>query len=226
MMLTIFQKARTVVAWLGEADKASNLSPWTTRKHVVLLCLFEHAWFQRTWIRQEVFAARKLTMQHSHRCIDFHELMKHAMRLGLVSNVLSSWISSLQNIYQSTALNCNGSLTLHFHNVLREDSLFGCTNNRDRIYGALGMVEGLKTGADAPRPERLPFPIDHTNKIAEVYSDVTRYPIEQTGSLNCLHLFGPRKHSRAFLPVLSTGRNTTIAIQLFGSSTEGLGWRA
>jgi hypothetical protein len=194
MMLTIFQKAQKVVAWLGEPESASirKVSPWNIQSPGPLTCLFEHAWFQRTWIRQEVFAARKLIMQHGHHRIDFEEVMELAdelQRLGGLSGMLGSRINSLQRTYHSGALGQTGmGLTFQFYDVLREGPFFGCTDNRDRVYGVLGMVEGLRNRGN----QLQPFPVDYTKTTAEVYGDVTRYLIHEIGSLDCLHLFGTR----------------------------------
>lgn len=87
-MLAIYQKAQTVIAWLGESDSDSLLafacmSRLTALEEEIssnkfhqpacfdrlraisisLTCLFGRPWLSRTWVRQEIYGARQLIVQ-------------------------------------------------------------------------------------------------------------------------------------------------------------------
>jgi hypothetical protein len=96
-MLSIYKKARSVTAWLGEPDTGSLLasaccqnltklqkavSTTTKRtKHaatclgqlrancLAILSLYDRPWLRRTWIRQEIYGARKIVVQCGSRQI-------------------------------------------------------------------------------------------------------------------------------------------------------------
>ena len=75
-MFLIYQKATRVIAWLGPAQEdlinvtaAASPDPWPQNKLDVwsilrgISYLYTRPWFQRIWVQQEIFAARKFTLQ-------------------------------------------------------------------------------------------------------------------------------------------------------------------
>jgi hypothetical protein len=74
-MLTIYQKATKVVAWLGpaadgvkDALTATALTDYGGGQNLEKICagllhLYTRSWFMRMWVQQEIFAARKLRLQ-------------------------------------------------------------------------------------------------------------------------------------------------------------------
>ena len=87
-MLGVYQKAWRVVAWLGGNGNTSNLT--TSRFGSSQICdangvdkqIYWHSWLQRTWVRQEVFAARNLYVQYGHKEIPWPDYIQgfHAAR--------------------------------------------------------------------------------------------------------------------------------------------------
>ena len=113
VMLSIFQKAEDVQAWLGPStaeiafmfDVVENfhrhqehLSTLKNHGHdcVDKLVIVEHglrdifsrAWFRRTWIRQEVFGARQITALCGTHCRPWHLLSKMWNYLHIVQEKL------------------------------------------------------------------------------------------------------------------------------------------
>lgn len=244
IMLRIFEKADLVVAWLGkpclstgrlfEAMKLANdencnfLSREAESRQldetqieaiqeikVGLKAHLASAWFLRTWVRQEVYAAKKLTIQIGPYKIAFETFLQKLRRLQFImcgepensepDVPTPPTLQVYQVDYQHRGTDRHDfereaelpSYIRHWIEVLRSGSLFQVSDQRDRIYGALGLVTSLsvKFFARLPaNPESLAaaYPIDYKKSISEVYQDVTKFLINTSQTLEILDIFRDR----------------------------------
>jgi len=239
-MLRIFEKAEIVVAWLGRPCPASGrlfhaLQLVSDKNHQILahehdqislkvvedisFALKTHLtspWFVRTWIRQEVFAAKKLVIQFGPYQLDFGSFFDKIQWLRLLCNssltpdpsiTMPPTLHVYQKDYQHRGTDRHGfevqttlpSYVQHWIDILRSGYLFKVTNERDRIYGTLGLLTSVsvKFFARLPAdPEILAtsFPIDYKKQVPEVYQDVTKFLINTSKTLEILDIFGDRRH--------------------------------
>ncbi|KAH9213389.1 hypothetical protein DL95DRAFT_390522, partial [Leptodontidium sp. 2 PMI_412] len=195
-MLRIFEKADAVTAWLGqlcsssgrlfEAIQAVSNKSTQLLTHELRSCPRENidslisalnthlasAWFTRTWVRQEVFAARKMDVQFGLYRLDFEAFLVKTKTLVLI---LTSThfptpqiiLPSTLHVYEGEYQHCGTdrinfepktkltSYTQHLIEVLRSGSLFNVSDERDRVYGALGLLTGPSTKFFARLPANL-----------------------------------------------------------------------
>ena len=83
----------------------------------------------------------------------------------------------------------------YFMKTVIEGKDFGVSDNRDRIYALLGIINESPTRSylDEERQiQRLtPLPIDYGKSLSMVYQDVVKYLINTSGALHCLEV---RRH--------------------------------
>ncbi|KAI2611828.1 heterokaryon incompatibility protein-domain-containing protein [Hypoxylon sp. NC1633] len=228
-MFSIYTKACRVVAWNPGWTKQTcstllmvlaNIS--TGQKHSddclarlktlgqFLMGTCKPPLFNRTWVRQEVFAARDLVMQLGDLAIPWadYERIKDffASTRGPVDTTFESscpdftdalYLKSPFNAimtlvqpdyrYDHKARNGRNQAVLNapvsLLDALIFSSSFGVTDPRDLVYGILGFttVPVSQGGTSTPT-----LKVDYSRSLSEVYQDVVRYEIERTGSLGIL----------------------------------------
>lgn len=234
-MLRIFEKADRVVAWLGRplptsakffeavALVISTSSGDSPQKHqngcaaalrnVVIAASenLESAWFKRTWIRQEVYAAKKLVLQMGHLQSDFMDIISGLIQLqialasfdALEDHIrIPATLETYQNEYQhfgsdGSSFAPKGTRPTYVQYWLKTISAglrFDVTDERDRIYGALGLLTSRTVRFFAEVPEELEkmvqaFPIDYRKSLSRVHEDVTKFLINTTKTLEILDNF-------------------------------------
>ncbi|OAP55485.1 hypothetical protein AYL99_10458 [Fonsecaea erecta] len=229
-MLRIFEKAHKVVAWIGlpapesgrtfavlrlmsdSADRNST-SNHSESCQVDLKTIatdvsahLARAWFTRTWVRQEVFAAKRLFIQAGSNQLDFETFVGGAqLLLQRVPDTTNRWpatLSAYQNEYQHfgsdrgnfQSSNTGRDFVGHWFDVLEKGLLFQVTEPQDRIYGALGLLTSRSIKFFVQVPEELEmqiarFPIDYSKSINQVHQDVVKFLINTTKTLAVLDVF-------------------------------------
>jgi hypothetical protein len=230
-MLAIYKKARSVTAWLGSPDSDSPLAFECARRlsalekdlsehqerehkpscvnqltaiHNALLGLFERPWFGRTWIRQEIYGARQLTVQCGLNSISWKDVMRFATLMSIIRPLVlkASTISqhqSARNQRTQRLLNeaqANAEVPRNgvkqprnISKVLCDSIDFEYTDPRDTFYAALGMcnvetsVNSLTRSND---DQRKAVQVDYQKTLGEVYTDATFYIISRQNSLDDL----------------------------------------
>ena len=230
-MYAIYQKAEQVIAWLGHADAstqpafalmeecfASRRASWPEHgaecRANLRLCLeslrnmLQRSWFRRTWIRQEVFASRKVLLQcGSHQTRLYFDWDLRAYLMGHVSSMSlldpSATLAMDEAWERLEALRrgpIEGYGTAHtLLKTLQTTPNFETSNDRDRVYGLLGMIANLRyapygSAQHANWLDRLgstmqQFPIDYTKSVREVFQDVTHFAAWSDGNLRVLGCF-------------------------------------
>ena len=266
-MLQIYEKASHVVGWLGPPSKASSvlfaalqegaefLPKLQTSQDVTHTEDCHHAfnefkhglsevvtapWCFRTWVRQEVYAAKKVALQRGFLQIDFQQVIDIlSLELDLERTSLrsiqgkfyfttaqdtSARDSGLQRLhgsqnsapsktdrkrttlmtysdeYQHRGTERHGyqspsrrqRLTNHWLSTLFAGSAFDVTDDRDRIYGALGILRSRSTRLYVEDLERFytrNFPINYEKSVSEVYQDVVKFLINVDQNLDVLQIY-------------------------------------
>ncbi|KIW79668.1 hypothetical protein Z517_06282 [Fonsecaea pedrosoi CBS 271.37] len=221
-MLLIFRKAERVIAWIGTmsgpvirtlakviGQPVENVRHWrydpqeikADRVETVKL-LLQRPWFRRTWVRQEVYAARRLDLQVGHHSMLFGNFVDFVKTCREMTPQLDSLSSSrLDAEFQGQA-----SLTTLAFCVFGDNKDFDASDDRDRIYGLIGMLERARTG-DAAGPEGWTdqllqrFPIDYTEGVTAsvVYQRFMSFLMASEDKLKCLETSGTR-YSSANMP--------------------------
>lgn len=228
IMLRIFEKALRVIAWLG---LLRNIGPKLTDYYAesplvekglshTELCyhnlkllgksvglIYTSDWFRRTWVRQEVFAAKELIIQFGHHCVEFQRfrtLNTWLLDLAEEQDKTRSYIPRAPGTAQILAADFGhkgtdrhdykppGSLysySFHWVKILLEGKSFGVTNERDRVYGLVGMLQSRTNRwfvKVPPNIQSLQFPVDYAKSISQIYQDVVKYLINTTRTLDVL----------------------------------------
>jgi hypothetical protein len=177
--------------------------------------------FQRTWIRQEVFAARKLNVICGSYVYSFKRFT------NVLDQILPDQTTGSSKFVNSDdptarALLCYSyfrmdhdkfynisSINLHtvlFHTVLRS-AMYQSTLPQDKVYGVLGMMSEQTKMADNPyEPNEedditngFPAP-DYNKPVSLVYQDFVKHHMNKSRTLNCLSIFHKRALQGTDLP--------------------------
>ena len=255
-MLRIFEKAHRVIAWLGEPQSDTGAlfqgicSTYDSRREGLFRLPLNHDqqcssgcaryitalethlrrdWFQRTWVRQEVFAAEILMIQCGAWTMDFRSFMsgirsRHSVlecELSVDSFFLepkiprlpklAHTIEILENVFQHSGTDrgdfvppsARVRLSSHWLRILNEGTLFEVRDPRDRIYAALGIIQSRATRFNiehVPDVETATFPIDYAKPVSAVYQDVVKHLINTNRNLDILQVFEDRRSRADDLP--------------------------
>lgn len=225
-MLLIFEKAERVVAWLGESgpgmEKLARMISGTgtgaqkkarrkgRSKSAAILskstkaatrALLRRPWFHRTWVRQEVFAAQILRL----RVGRFEMLLEDLDRLATFARIqtpqLRSLVASHYEAQKDNAITSStplSDITSKAYRVLIDNQYFQATDDHDRIFALMGMMDTLSDqdsdAASRKRHELLQaFPIDYRQSVETLYTEFARLLIVGTGSIRSLEVLGYRQ---------------------------------
>ena len=193
-MKNIFSKASTVIVWLGESlavasilgecqkSCGSNVGTLTCLNHrkEAWKSILDYAWFRRTWVRQEVFAAEKLNIRSPYFSTSW-ELFNEALPSLLIRRSWSPFervgvqnLTSLNKLYSSRQL--------ELLDLLKQGKHFQASVPHDHVFSVLGMASTPKRGTKGM------ISVTYDKSYREVCGDVTRYIIETTKSINILRL--------------------------------------
>lgn len=249
MMLTIFQCAKRVVAWIGLqtqwtylalemqrrylADGDQNLEPEYTahqllserrpeclsllkKAYKTLEDLYQRPWFCRTWVRQEVFGAKKLFLQCGRlvqqwdffpsQITQFRALEQALARRNVVIGPFNqAALRFLKTLKSPPHFDIDNiphwskvELTLPWLATLQRGSEFEATDQRDKVYAYVSLIaQAAKLSGGLPVPA---FPIDYTKSVSEIYQDLVTYLIAHDESLLVLQVLETRKDRHTDVP--------------------------
>lgn len=225
-MLRIFQSARQVVVWLGTKSRHSHIAFRASENSLHLLWadsfqgfhenpqdlhkiaqgfieLFDKPWWNRTWVRQEAYAAKTLILQCGDDVVDaktvhrfpwpqLDEALSRSRHIGFSEYQKKCRNRALALLHLHTSRNAGASFELH---ELLEGSLeFEVTDPRDRCYAVLGMANIESAAQRYTEDPGHIFPLDYNKSLSEVYQDVVRYYLHSTKTLDILARYQSYNH--------------------------------
>ncbi|KAJ8105648.1 hypothetical protein ONZ43_g7345 [Nemania bipapillata] len=163
---------------------AIGMPRWTDQRWRGFQALLMRPWFSRLWIVQEVaLSPRDPTIVQGRRLFSWHHLKWVAgwmrrngyIRLSQISSILLNLdcIRRIQDSKHRWPLDALMSVTqIKFH----------ASDQRDKVFGLIGL------SAEGEEPSLLPEPLrpDYVSDTIQVYQKVTRYLLENRGSLAML----------------------------------------
>ena len=214
-MLLIFQKAQEIIVWLGEngqhtraasicLPQSNSLYPFETiikrlcQRHVHfflegLYDLLTRPWHSRLWVKQEVWAARKISVLCGSHSFSWDVLSSFAEQLArdeLPHQLLPKYRNPFLGFARASARDriirashgLNGQILdddMDLINTLYRVSGSQCSDARDRVYGVLGM-----TIADRKSPF---LTVDYTISVSQVFGNIIRYFLERDQNFSVLY---------------------------------------
>ena len=217
-MLNIYRRASNVLVWLGSQILDSNLAiaciqnineyraaVRETRRHTescitrlvamhrALLGLYNRTWTRRTWVRQEIYAARRITVLCGSNESELDWTLFDAGCLllqDIESQLTAQGQLTIQDIQSTTCLARIRELSAgvrpsqsiispgprDFFELLMRSHLFQATNARDFIYSTLGMAGvPTETAGDLRADIDIKIQIDYSKTTPQVYQDAVRF---------------------------------------------------
>jgi hypothetical protein len=234
-MKSIYAKASTVVIWLGESpaiDRISQHCRETCGSEIDILdcpnhleevwrSILEYSWFERTWVRQEVFAAKKLDV-----CSPYFSTSWESFNEALGTVQTSIHASDEKATRNLTALNrlYTAPPSADLASLLTQARGFRVSVPHDHVFSVLGMMYTPKNDASS-------FPVTYEKSYDEICADVTKFIIRNTRNVSILRWCPLQKEkSYAFnWPIVETscqldGRKHVVHLKPNGGSSEFLEW--
>ncbi|KAJ4369142.1 hypothetical protein N0V83_006226 [Neocucurbitaria cava] len=204
LMGYIYSRAKHVAVWLGPDADDSQLAISLLERNVskqriravenpdsaALRSLFKRDYWNRLWVVQEVFLARKKWVFCGTSKLPW-EAYEHASDAfwGHESDVqLRQGPSSFPNVASLIGLGANSLLE-----VLRACRKKLSENPRDKVFGVLGML---------PEETRREIPVNYDQPVKSLYIDVADHIISSTGRLDVIResIYFPLHVSSVGLP--------------------------
>lgn len=171
-------------AWMRSADLEDELDVGDIRE------ILHRPWWKRIWVIQEAVVAEKLVfvigsdtfeLEHLRRSIDRMRTLRVGVEaFGIVVNpeVYSAQDETFRIILHLRDLWRNGRFFIHLHDLMYEFRHLHCTNDRDRVFGFLGLASaGGKNLGIIP---------DYTSSVSSIYIHSARSVIRSSGYLDML----------------------------------------
>jgi hypothetical protein len=160
----------------------------STRGLQLLFRFFTRPWFTRVWILQEIALAKTASIIYGDVMIPWDrivQVLESLRRLKANANIRKVSAAArgqcvhrcrMQTISANHQENEEPAIS-HLEGLLWHTQYFVVTDPRDRLYGLLGMVKGL-------RDEKL-LEIDYSKPVAEVFLDFSVFML-QKGTLSSI----------------------------------------
>lgn len=218
-MREIFMKAETVLVWLGTCSAEMSAALEFVKdefaedvfhirgyvidelcaRHRVLIAkslneLFRKPWFRRLWIRQEVWAARRVSAYCGKTQMPWSGLRN--IHLSAYERVVRTWLRvitpsesqvlrSVTNLpIVASSCSCgNAPSGISLLDAIVSSVDCECWDSRDRIYSLVGMTEAREKVRSGSSSNPRTLTIDYKRSAADVLQDATRYIMLSDG--NC-----------------------------------------
>ncbi|KAH7068688.1 heterokaryon incompatibility protein-domain-containing protein [Paraphoma chrysanthemicola] len=201
LMRSIYSKASTVVVWLGESLAIQNIVrrcygecgmdveilACSTHKEELWQRILDYTWFRRTWVRQEVFAAKKLNICCPYFSTSWELFIDTMLKVETPGPTSSEKavqnLESLNQLYKS-------STRLDLLDLLKQGTGFQASVPHDHVFSVLGMLH-------IPKHDTNLFLVTYDKTYDEICGDITRFIIRKTGDLSILQLC-PLQRNRSY----------------------------
>jgi hypothetical protein len=168
MMGDIYRKAQFVISWLDMSchDAFRNialgkLNHEETHAHMItIITILFNRYFSRLWIAQEFLLAKDIRFMCGDVWIHWKELRSHTDALQVRSPAIAC--SNANYLFISRTYRSQKEPDLV--NVLSHQSIWGCEDSRDQVYGLLGIVHSS---------HKVPE-VDYEKSPEQVYLDTIR----------------------------------------------------
>jgi len=189
-------------------------------------------WFRRTWVRQEVFAARELILRCGSLEINLREVVdwkQEWLQLREQDQELAqtSPLLRILDVGASAGLTATDVLL----RTLEEGTSFAASDPRDLVYGVLGLIGGVDKPKENLWAEQDPaispkiivqikeaiqaFPIDYSSTVSQVYQDVVRFTITQDKNLHSLCRYENQHRRAADIPAWAIDWREEVTTSIF-----------
>ena len=172
--------------------------------------LLEAPWFERTWIIQEAILARRAVIVYGGDSMPFHHfrwvctnIQKYGMfRADFIGGSKPMNALSAMTMFKSIRSNREGGVWLlgrtqdwhcYMTDLLSQTRGFACTDERDKIYGMLGVA----TDVD---PNAVELDPNYDLPVEEVFRRFIVWDIKSSGRLKALSLTSNKSKSIFTLP--------------------------
>lgn len=224
LMFTIFEKASNVICWLGYPEPGEerileHLEYGTSSKGEATIqdaisFVENHAWFRRTWVRQEIHAAR-----HSEFCCGDYEINPDRL-FDMLDSVVAKPARVARILFGYPALPLlwkrletdavpfyarkdiwharREYMKQWLHIALDNAAGFEATLETDRIYALQNLIgDGKRRGIWSASARLFPV-IDYTKSTVRLFEDFTRLMLfgkdQDHLNLDVLNVLEPRHH--------------------------------
>lgn len=225
-IFSIYRKASQVDVWLGASGRATGQAmKFLCSATRSLMChvqehrgdidilvngicdLLSRPWFERIWVKQELYAASKfvvhcggdvtpghvfgawatavelmLQMQCLPRMMEGHCQRLRSFRRAAPRELVNLAVPEQPNERQSPDFH------LDIINVLQRYAGSQCSQLQDHVYALLGMTDMNYCARSTAQLKDESLIIDYTKSTAEVFIDVTRHVIKRDKNVAVLHL--------------------------------------
>ena len=180
--------------------------------------LLTRSWFTRSWIRQEISAAKDVLVVCGRDTLSWYTLKRSNARLSdirrklekdpasnakvsaiksNINHLIRGWVPGQRLI---GLVGFIGSMW-YFHSgglleLLMTAREFDATDPRDKIYSVLGLAKIPMT--TDPYPNDSPsFPVAYTKSVSEVYQDAVKYFINRDRNLDIISILLSHRNDKS-----------------------------
>lgn len=191
MMGRVYTDAERVLIYLGEDDSGHGQSFQLLQQHgklgyplryhldnwqAYVRNILKNEWFSRIWVVQELFLAREALFLWGDEQLE--------------ADILKDYVSQYDRQRESTGLRwisrnfqlSGGTAKFHFLDILYDTRSSLCTDNRDRIYGILGLTYDNSVPISSVISRIQP---DYSRSVESLFIDVAVLCVEN-GELRSL----------------------------------------
>ena len=223
MMMTIYRKAREVCIWLGDEAVVTSLAEatdhlrlsevdWLTHKDpekdtrwqargAFRRIVASMSYFTRVWIRQELFAARQISIVGKQKRLSWLGLSRAAdwtdrgrkndvarLVFGDSNDALTSLCILSKDGACLNDLDTDENVAL----LLRSCLAFQATDEKDKAYALVGALKGASESDRSTSSGGVKdvLEVDYSKSVRQVYTDLTVYLMSRVGPMTVLQMHG------------------------------------
>jgi hypothetical protein len=163
-----------------------------------LVDIMNHVWFERLWVHQEIIVSLKATALFQYHSIPFAKIQLVSEKSLLFSETARQehlpflvnepkFFKGCLKVWSRAEAQLNYDINrrivtgMSLFEILRTTRHYNCFNPRDRVYAVLGLVENKSAHK---------IRLDYTQSVAELYTAVAWEIIQESQTLEVIHLAG------------------------------------
>jgi hypothetical protein len=191
-------------------------TPYSNEKWGAILSLLSRSWFERLWIRQEIWLSQlKAILACGDDTISWADFCKSMFCLyykncALGANQAAKWSDLRECIYRL----CSGGRYTSWKKLLAAVRTAKCSDPKDKVYGVLSLI---------PTADPLVIHPDYTKTHFEVYKDLALRYVDQKSKLDlleCCHLDDRDPQLPSWVPNLARKSTNKLLTHVQASGTS------